>query len=546
MRWLVALGAILLFIFSVNSHAAAYYINCSASTNGNGSRASPWNQIDPANRIAFKPGDHIRFARNSTCQDDAIFAPQGSGTGAMPIVIDAYGKGTKQPVLSSTAWAVMAMQNQQYWEINNLVLAGGRCFGLWVNNNTANPLNHLYFRGLELDGASSVSMQRAQSGELFISNTGEGGVFNDVLIDHVLAHNTVTSEGIFIQAGASTSAGVQALGNNIVVQNSMVHDVYGDGILVTTASNALLQNNVVYNTGQCTENCGSSTPSGLWEYYCESCIIANNESYSNRTIPYNNGAYGDGGDYDIDAMNTKNIVEYNYGHDSWGYCVMLYSAVNGTDVNNTIRYNVCSNNEQRPNTYYNFNEGEIYVTSAPGSSINGVQIYNNTIYWNPVTPGSPISTEGAIYSGSYPNFVRNNIIYSAAATNLVWTNGPLQFSNNSYWIANGGAPSWAYGVTAHGLYRDEPMPAASYTSLSAYQAATGLDANSLYADPLLNRPTYHRADVSTSAFTLQPGSPALSKGTVISDNGGLDFFGNLVSATAPPNMGAYNGAGITR
>ncbi|MFE7412976.1 hypothetical protein [Streptomyces laurentii] len=33
-------------------------------------------------------------------------------------------------------------------------------------------------------------------------------------------------------------------------------------------------------------------------------------------------------------------------------------------------------------------------------------------------------------------------------------------------------------------------------------------------------------------------------GTLIADNGGRDWFGNTVSATAIPNIGAYAGAGL--
>ena len=53
------------------------------------------------------------------------------------------------------------------------------------------------------------------------------------------------------------------------------------------------------------------------------------------------------------------------------------------------------------------------------------------------------------------------------------------------------------------------------------------------ADPLL------RAD-----FRLAQGSPALASGAVVADNGGRDYFGNPVSPTAAPNIGAYAGCGL--
>jgi hypothetical protein len=50
---------------------------------------------------------------------------------------------------------------------------------------------------------------------------------------------------------------------------------------------------------------------------------------------------------------------------------------------------------------------------------------------------------------------------------------------------------------------------------------------------------------SAAAYELQPSSPAIGAGEVISGNGGEDFFGNAVSSTADPDIGAYNGSGVT-
>ncbi|MFG2942591.1 hypothetical protein [Streptomyces sp. NPDC048282] len=42
---------------------------------------------------------------------------------------------------------------------------------------------------------------------------------------------------------------------------------------------------------------------------------------------------------------------------------------------------------------------------------------------------------------------------------------------------------------------------------------------------------------------MHASSPVIRAGTVIGSNGGQDAFGNAVSATAAPNIGAYNGTG---
>ena len=49
---------------------------------------------------------------------------------------------------------------------------------------------------------------------------------------------------------------------------------------------------------------------------------------------------------------------------------------------------------------------------------------------------------------------------------------------------------------------------------------------------------------SVGGYRLVSASPGLANGGVLSSNGGRDFWGNPVSATAKPNRGADNGPGV--
>lgn len=121
---------------------------------------------------------------------------------------------------------------------------------------------------------------------------------------------SLISEGIFVSAGGSWIEGngvSQPLGSNVTVQNSTAHDIYGDDILIAELNHGLLQSNAVYKSGLCPD-CSGSTPVGLWEWYCHTCTVQNNESYANQSWG------GDGGDFDIDYFNENNVVQYNYGH----------------------------------------------------------------------------------------------------------------------------------------------------------------------------------------------------------------------------------------
>ena len=482
-------------------HAEDYYVNCGAasSTNADGSQTNPWNTLDPLRTITFAGGDYIYFARGATCSITTLFSPAGSGDATNgPISVDAYtpagSTATALPVISavgSTANVVLKLQNQQYWEVNNLDLEGGVHYGLYVANTTAAALTHLHFSGLVVAGATWTMKQRTDSGEVYITSSVTGGTLNDVLVSHVQAGgaNTTVSEGIFVQAGVGYQTTTNQTGGlNVVVENSVAHDVYGDGILVVGANGALLQNNVVYNSGVCPSNCGTSTPGGLWEWNCLNCTVEDNESYANQTY-----GSGDGGDYDLDASNSNNIIQDNYGHDAGGYCVMLFSSNGNVSANDIIRNNTCTHNEQKSKSY---NEGEIYVDSDAGSSIDGGQIYGNTLYWSPNTAQSSrfaILTIHGKYSGA-DTTIENNTVYAETNPNMVWTttktaSPTLILDDNQYVLSETGAtPVWASGE--NDTDPAVPVPLDYYTNLDnnpsdpqSFNGNTGQDVNSTFHGP---------------------------------------------------------------
>ena len=136
------------------------------------------------------------------------------------------------------------------------------------------------------------------------------------------------------------------------------------------------------------------------------------------------------------------------------------------------------------------------------------QIYNNTVYMGPGDNGDV--TSGTVNSGT-------SISYS---NNLIYKLGTGEYSTTR--------TTWTHNLFYGNHPASEPTDTAKVTS-----------------DPLLANPgggTDGRS--SASAYQLLTGSPALSAGALISGNGGTDFFGNSVSASTAPNIGAYNGAAV--
>ena len=453
--------------------------------------------------------------------------PQGSGASNAAIVIDTYGTGAQPVINGGSGEEALKLFNQQYWEINNLELTGGNRYGIFISGDTPDStLNHIYLRNLDVHGATYPSSKRADSGEVFISPNGAAQILNDILIDHVLAHDSHASEGIFVSAGGAwiEKSGVsQPLGSNVTVRNSTAHDIDGDGILIAELTNGLLQENVVYRSGLC-KKCTGSTPVGLWEWYCHTCTVQYNESYANQSWE------GDGGDFDIDYFNDDNIVQYNYGHDSAGYCVAFFGAGGRASHNNVFRFNVCSNNGQRSDLS---KQGEVFIHTWDGGSLDGVQIYNNTFYWNPAVNSASFNGSDATFSGSAPRFFKNNIVY-ATVPDLIMATSAVTFDNNIYWTSSGAAPNLQ-------------VDGATYTTFNNYQLATKQDIHSCYTDPILDAASYHAIGRPVTAFHLLHGSPAIGKGADICNGisgcsmGTKDFWGHSLPGGRAPNIGAYQG-----
>jgi hypothetical protein len=521
-RFRAALILLSIVLSVLHMKADTYTVDCGATANGDG-KQTPWNTLTAVNAHNFNPGDQLLFKSGTVCHGQ--LAPLGSGSSAQPITINSYGSGA-MPQITSTSDVVLLLSNQQYWEINNIEIVGGVHYGVFISGNKDNiQLHHVNLTNLNVHGATFVSTARLDSGSIFYASSGANGTWNDVTINGVSVHDSMAGEGIYIQAGGQyvwPETG-QSLGSNITVQNSTVRNVAGDGILVIQAKNTVLANNVSNGAGQC-KSC-TGTPSGIWVWQCTTCRMEFNESYNN--LPFLNGN-SDGGAFDIDYHNHDVILQYNYGHDSAGYCFAIFGAASDATTNSIARYNICANNEREVNKVKPF-EGDVFLSTWDGGSIRGVAVYNNTFFWNPAGDGGVLYDSNANITGGAQNYFANNLIFATNHTML--TQGTsLQLMNNLYYTISPQGPVWSWNGK-------------DYSTLATFQNATGQDSNSLYANPLLNNPVYHQAAMDASAFLLNSGSPALGAGINISDNGGRDFFGNPVAATGPPNIGAFGGAG---
>ncbi|MRR29197.1 hypothetical protein EG834_02415, partial [bacterium] len=513
-----------------------YYMDCSAAENGDGSQESPWNTVKTPNQKTFHSGDSLLLKRDTACP--GMLQPQGSGTADAPITLGAYGTGAL-PIIDGDGADPAAIQliNQQGWHIENIEAIGGSTYGIYIGNKGKTTLTHFRITNVVVHDVPGNSTDKLDGLIYIATDWFKDGIIQDVIVDGATAYNTGHWNGIKIMCtGKMTYPETLP----VIIRNSTVHTTGGEGIVIFSSSHGLVEQKVAWGTGHGKKKTAGN-PNRNWTGFRRDCINQVNEVY----LAYPTA--GEGGAFDIDYPAENNTVQYNYGHDNDSYCVAVLGAANSSTINSTVRYNICANNNQEIDSPDGSSSrfGEFDLFTWDDGWLDGVAIYNNTVYWNPWDGAAwPAFCNGCIdgwpvtFKGTRPNFFMNNIIYSTSP-NLVFSlaSGNMKLDNNLYWYTGTEKPMFAYGGETY-------AEVIRYTSFAAYQAGSGQDTHSLFIDPLLTDPTSHTDGMPTTAFTLLPGSPAIDAGAdlaalgLVPDMGTRDFFGNPIPIGAY-DIGAY-------
>lgn len=501
--WLMLLAAIVMAVVIVpmappsTAYAAGtvYYVDDTDGDDSNTgtSEGQAWQSLTKVNSTVFQPGDTIRFKSGGVWT--GTLSPQGSGIEGQPITIDKYGEGPKPLIAGAGASAAVYFYNQEQWEVKNLEITNdaptpGVRRGIHVDGGGGGftdpkVYKHFLFDNLDIHHVKGdVSQDYAHNGGIIVWGTNWDYHVSDVVVTNSTIYS-LDSVGIYIYgAQRQYSSGFK-------VANNVIHDIAADGAFLLDTTGGVIEHNVVYDTH--VRAGGYHVP--LWVYSSKDSIIQYNEVY-------NTAPGGDAMAYDSDYRSDGTIIQYNYSHHNAGGFVLAVN--NGTSTSNfntntKIRYNISQDDS---GAVFNF-------SGTPDTT----HIYNNTVYLS-----SSSNTDIVEYLdwGGYASntYFYNNIIYNlgsggykfAGSTNNV-------FENNIFY---GNHPS------------SEPH-----------------DPYKITADPKIASPGSAGIGRETTAgYQLLNTSPAIGAGKLIADNGGLDFFGNPVSAVDAPNIGAYQGPGL--
>ncbi len=476
--------------------ARRYYVDCaggSDAASGDSPQAA-WKSVAKVSETVFSPGDVILVRRGTRCS--GLLAPKGSGDEHRPVRIGAYGDGPLPVIDGGSAEAALKLFNQHHWEIENLETVGGTPFGVLVSGSTG-TLRHFRLRNLVVHDVGG-EVKTKSSGLVAVLARAEARI-EDVVIDGITAYNTTQWAGIVVN-GASPSHRIRGA----TVRNSIVHDVFGDGIILFQVENGLVEKCAAWLTGlQPAQTIG--TPNGIWTWRCRNCTVQLTEGF------WIDSPGVDGGVYDIDWGNEEDVVQYNYGHDAQGYCAAVFGS-KGVTTGSVIRYNVCVNNGCSPKLARR--QGDLYITTWSGGALDGVLIHNNTFLWNPPIDAPAVQVDRAEFSGSRPNLFANNVIWSAVP-GMINSGSRLEFKRNLFWYEGTRAPRWDYGGV-------------EYTGFARYSAV----AADLFVPPRLD-----------ALLRPAPGSPLIDAGLALPEMGRRDAFGAPAPRGAGYDIGAIESSG---
>ena len=344
------------------------------------------------------------------------------------------------------------------------------------------------------------------------------GLFNTIS-DVKLVNTTITETGHYgFWIKSLGLVGIDSVKNNeILVENCVFEHTGGSGFVPNKSENVLVQNCIFNHTGSSIDNRMWKRGSGMWPFDCKN-VVAQHNKFMNAHGPMD--SYGS----HIDYGNENVVFQYNYSFNNEGG----FAEVLGDNINCGYRYNISVNDGYRvdPDGIPWNKKGKIFwVSNYCGSNTircpsTGTFMYNNTVFVND-------SLNPEIYF--WPNVgdvhVYNNLIVVSQAGETIST--LIENDLNELYIS-------------HNLFYD-----AFRINLDS-----DLENNALYVDPLLLNSDY-MGENNPEAYQIQNGSPAIGSGFLINGsndsinylqhNGGLDYFGNIVSHNFPSNIGAFNG-----
>lgn len=393
---------------------------------------------------------------------------------------------------AAAPWTLL-LSGSDYMTFNNLKVTNTStvnavCFAahLWNGADYNNFNNCTFSVSINNTSANTAAFSISGASTHPLVTTNSGGSNNVI--------NTCTLSGGAIGANFESSPATPSTGNQLI--NSNVTEFYTYGFINGNSENTVVRGNVFERPNRLTLQAPQTifiTPGSVGGLYERNHI--RNLTGSNPTSSVNQfGFYVTGSG----TVGSPNIIRNNLISNLRGSGQMTGAYIVG--INCSVFHNTFVFDDQT-------------LTSNGTWGISSVTILNVNVQNNIIYISRPTSAH------------KTGITFSGTAS------GPFADRNVIYLTGSGSAYVGAWG-----------NPLQNYTSLSAWQSATGYDLNSSTADPVFTNPTVGNF-VPTSTVVNNMCLPLgvsndfnqVTRSMVSPDPGAFEFFNSACSGTPPSN-----------
>jgi hypothetical protein len=476
------------------SEDTTYYVDAVAGNDHSDgtTSSSAWQSLDKVNSMVFKPGDRILFKAN--CTWTGGLEPKGSGDDKKQIVVDMYGYESlprnirnKPHIEGNGIYATVLLKDVEYWTISNLDVSNSSSAtdiklrnGIMVLAKAAGITHRVIIQDCEVhdvhgDYRRRVGMYKNSGIRVSFPGTSTSeNRYDEVLVQRNYVHD-VRTNGIYIVSEADSRE--ETFYTNVKVANNTIIRTGADGAIISHCISPVVEHNMILDSGYYGNYQSTNYIAGLWGDNNTGEVL-----FQNNEVARTHKFMGDGQAFDTDwGTGGTSVYQYNYTHENkGGFFLNCIDCAGGkippTYVKSVIRYNISVDDEESIINRYN-------------ETI--VEVYNNVFY----------KTSGNLDPGSSKTFKYFNNIFNFT-TDPEW--GISEYSNNCY-----------YPIARNG------------------NDGKGISAN----------PRFMRAGIVGDGkkfadfYKLQPKSPCIDAGIVISDNGGKDYWGKTLY-NGLPDVGA--------
>jgi parallel beta-helix repeat protein len=438
-----ALGLALFLYVPAVFAGTAYYVDCSAGTNGDGSYSNPWNNVTSVNNHSFIDGDDVYFKYGTTCTDAALKIDWDGASSADRSVIGCYDAdgdfdctGKTRPKIdggetipSFESGLINYANGSGFVTIDYIHADKSKYYGILIKNSSSScsaegcniiqncHVQRSHLSGIVLSGTTSLQYTTVQDNIVqqnsykYKPDTGIvaiwSGAQNNLIRRNTVYHNY---EGIGLYRNAD---------NNIVEYNE-VYDNRSYNIYVENSENNIVRYNLVYETNQ------PVTDPVYGQDDRDSCIVTDNEDAASNCHYDNNQFYGNllaGCKWGIEILSQRGkgqdncepssikiynntIVDSNDNFRFWDEDGTPTSWQVFIRNNISASYNALSNNINNDNCSFDGIEwdnnlwsqnlsGNCVANSASntGNIENGTIALFKTSGWRAMTPGGVVGSE---------------------------------------------------------------------------------------------------------------------------------------------------------